>query len=74
MKESDVLVSQLTVYERRRLNKQRHCVICNDLIHDYDTISFQKRRDRRKVEYAFCHYKCEIEAGYPDLFQYKGGE
>lgn len=71
-RKNNISVSQLTEYERRRLNNQRECVLCNDVIHDYDKISFCKRRDRRKVEYAFCHYECEVELGYPDLFQYKG--
>lgn len=69
---NNVLVSQLTEYEKRRLNKQRTCPLCNKRIHDYDKITFYKRRDCRRVEYVFCHYECEIEKDFPDVFKYKG--
>ena len=68
----NVEISQLTAYERRQLNKQRVCAICGATIHDYDKITFQTRRDRRKVEYVFAHGDCALEYGEPNLFYIKG--
>lgn len=59
--------SQLTEYERRRLNKSRQCVICGERIHDYDLIVMNKRRDARKVQYAFAHADC-FDEGSEDLW------
>lgn len=69
---NNIQVSQLTAYERRRLNQDRRCVICTEPIHDYDMISFATRRDQRNVDYVFAHYECDLEMGYPDLFKCKG--
>lgn len=65
-------ISQLTAYERRRLNLNRFCCICNSVIHDYDPICMEKRRDRREVEYTFAHWECYKELGNPSLFKHKG--
>lgn len=51
-------VSQLTSYQRRRLNNARDCVLCGLRIHDYDLIVMDKRRDVRNVEYVFAHASC----------------
>lgn len=61
-------VSQLTEYERRRLNKARQCVICGKRIHDYDLIIMNKRRDARKVQYAFAHAECGGDEEREDLW------
>lgn len=61
-------VSELTAYERKRLNLSRTCLICGERIHDYDELIFQKRRDVRNVEYAFAHASC-FKGG--DLFKWQ---
>lgn len=53
-----MVASQLTAYERKRLNKSRICPICNKEIRDFDKFRMLKRRDRRLVFYKFIHEEC----------------
>lgn len=64
----DIFVSQLTAYEKRRLNLNRLCCICNQEIRDYQKIVMCKRRDRRTVDYAFAHYNCACRINCFNLF------
>ena len=66
-----VLIRQLTAYEKRRLNKQRKCVICDKNIYDYDIIAYDKRRHQRVVEYAFAHDICVEMTETNNLFSEK---
>lgn len=50
--------SQLTEYEKKRLNRQRVCPICGTEIRDYNSFYMFKRRDRRSVDYTFVHKPC----------------
>ncbi len=54
----NIMVSQLTAYEKKRLNSNRKCELCGKEIRDFQTITFLKLRDRRKVFYKFCHHEC----------------
>lgn len=56
-----IKVSQLTAYERRRLNNNRICKLCGEEIKDYEPIIMNKKRDRHKVYYEFTHAKCELK-------------
>lgn len=58
MRLKNLAVHSLTEYQRRRLNSARTCTVCGAIIHDYDLISMETRRDRRRVEYAFTHSEC----------------
>lgn len=51
-------VSQLTHYERRRLNMARQCPICAKSIMDDDYICMSKIKDRRNMWYTFYHADC----------------
>lgn len=55
-------VSQLTAYERKRLNSNRICKICGEEIRDYQPIIMTKKRDRHKVYYEFIHADCKSVA------------
>jgi transcription initiation factor IIE alpha subunit len=50
--------SQLTAYERRRLNLNRTCPVCNSEVRDFDEFEMIKRRHRRNVYYKFIHKEC----------------
>lgn len=51
--------SQLTEYERKRLNKARICPVCGKEVRDFDDFLMLKRRNRRNVYYKFIHKECE---------------
>lgn len=51
--------SQLTAYEKKRLNKGRVCPVCGKELRDFDDFIMIKRRDRRNVYYKFIHKECE---------------
>lgn len=51
--------SQLTAYERKRLNKERICPVCSKEVRDFDDFLMLKRRNRRNVYYKFIHKECE---------------
>ncbi len=51
--------SQLTAYERKRLNRSRVCPVCGKEIRDFDEFDMLKKRDRRVVYYKFIHKECE---------------
>lgn len=59
-----IRVSQLTAYERKRLNKNRACILCGRDIKDFENIIMIKKRNRHKVNYNFCHYRCALQGGY----------
>lgn len=50
--------SQLTAYERKRLNKNRICPVCGKEIRDFDKFIMIKKRDRRYMFYKFIHKGC----------------
>ena len=50
--------SQLTAYERKRLNKNRICPVCGKEIRDFDKFIMLKKRDRRYMFYKFIHKEC----------------
>ena len=57
-------VSQLTDYERRRLNQSRQCLLCGQTIQDYEHIVMIKKRNRRNMLYSFAHFRCVVKGGY----------
>lgn len=59
--------SQLTEYERKRLNLNRCCYLCEQPIRDYEEIEFIKTRDRRLVQYNFYHTACMIKYGLKEV-------
>ena len=59
--------SQLTEYEKKRLNLNRNCYICDQPIRDYEQIDFIKTRDRRWVQYNFYHTACAIKYGIKEV-------
>lgn len=55
-----IKVSQLTAYEKKRLNRNRKCLLCGEEIKDFELLLMVKKRDRHKMYYEFTHKKCDI--------------